>query len=254
LVDWLAQLLFLLPERTMATMRWVLGFLIVANIAYLVWQRSQEHAGPDSAQSPSAQIIETDTESLELLSEMDRAAVAKNTRAASAAPEQVEKRQLCWLLGPFKEEVTAKQVASRFQALAITANLRSIEGTTGVEYLVYSGPYASRADALGKLRMLHELQIDSFLITRGALADSISYGLFPKSSQADALKEELAELGYEVKVRENKRKEAQQWLVVPVIATEKAPPSLWQDLEFDFVGIDRQQKWCDAIASSGHID
>ncbi len=235
-------------------MRWFFGFLIVANIAYLIWQSSQERAGPDAIKSASTQIIESDAESLELLSEMDPATVAQNTRAASATPAQVEKKQLCWLLGPFKEEVTAKQVASRFQALEITASLRSIEGTIGVEYLVYSGPYASRADALGKLRMLQELQIDSFLITRGTLADSISYGLFPKRSQAETLKEDLAEMGYEVKIRENKRKEAQQWLLVPVAATEKAPLSLWQDLEFDFVGINRQQKWCDAIASSGSID
>lgn len=234
-------------------MRWILGFLIVANVGYLVWQSGQK-TGPDAGQSSPVEIIEADAESLELLSEMDPATVAQNTRAASATQKQSGIKQLCWLLGPFREEVTAKQVATRFQALEINASLRSIEGTTGVDYLVFSGPYPSRADALGKLRMLQELQIDSFLITRGTLTDSISYGLFPKSAQAEALKADLAEMGYTVKVRENKRKESQQWLVVPVSAAEKAPISFWQELEFDFTGIDRQQKWCDAIASSSGID
>ncbi len=235
-------------------MRWVFGFLIVANIAYLVWQSGQSRA-PDPAQTNPEEIIDTDAESLELLSEMDPAVLAQKTRAAVTPTQgQTASQQLCWLLGPFREQVTAKQVATRFQVLNIPASLRTIEGITGLDYLVYSGPYVSRADALGKLRMLQELQIDSFLITRGALTDAISYGLFPKRSQAKVLQGELAEMGYQVDIRENKRTEVQQWLVVPVAVAEKVSIAFWQELESDFDGIDRQQKWCHAIASTGNID
>ena len=235
-------------------MRWVLGFLLIANIAYFIWQGGKVTGSDEEKLVPPVTTIEAEVESLELLNEMDPLNVKQRAKTAGVTQKQAAGRQLCWLLGPFKEEVTAKQVAGRFRAQEITPSLRSIEGIAGVDYLVYSGPYRSRADALGKLRLLQELQIDSFLITRGTLADSISYGLFPKSSQAGALKESLAEMGYEVKIRENKRREAQLWLVVPVADAEKAPIGLWQELEFDFIGIDRQQKWCDAIASSGSID
>ncbi len=235
-------------------MRWVLAFLVAANIAYWVWHLSQTDVVNDAPSGIDA-VIDSNSDTLELLSEMDPAVIAK--KAIKVVPPEVgrdEAQALCWILGPFKEEVTAKQVLLRFQALGLPVTLRNIEGITSLDYLVYIGPYVSRADALGKLRMLQELQIDSFLITRGSLNDAISLGLFPKRSQAEALAEELAEMGYEVKIREDKRSEVQQWLIVPVVAAAELSIGFWQELELDFAGIDRQQKWCDAIASADSID
>ncbi len=234
-------------------MRWVLGFLVVANIAYWVWQRSQTDAA-GSVQGNIDVVIDNNADEVELLSEMPPELIAQKTIKLTPKAGRDEAQALCWMLGPFKEVVTAKQVLLRFQALDIPAMLRNIEGVTGLDYLVYIGPYVSRADALGKLRMLQELQIDSFLITRGTLKDGISLGLFPKRSQAEALAEELAEMGYQVQIREEKRSEVQQWLVIPVAAAEKLAITFWQELELDFAGLHRQQKWCDAIASADSID
>jgi hypothetical protein len=234
-------------------MRWVLVFLVVLNIAYWVWQRSQTNPA-DGAQSNIDEVVDSGADKLELLSEMPPELIAQKTIKVTAKAGPYEEQALCWILGPFTEIVTAKQVLLRFQALDIPVTLRNIEGITGRDYLVYLGPYPSRADALGKLRMLQELQIDSFLITRGTLNDGISLGLFPKRSQAEILAEELVEMGYEVKIREEKRSQLKQWLVIPVAAADKLARTFWQELELDFAGLDRQQKWCDAIASAGSID
>lgn len=235
-------------------MRWVLAFLVIANIAFWVWQRSQTDV-VNGEQNNIDEAVDISADELEMLSEMDPVVLAeKSSKVTPSASGQDTQQTLCWILGPFMEEVTAKQVFTRFQALGMPARLRNVERITGLDYLVYNGPYVSRADALGKLRLMQELQIDSFLITRGSLNNAISLGLFPRRLQAQALADELAEMGYEVKIREDKQLEMQRWLVVPVAAAEKLPISFWQELELDFNGVDRQQKWCNAIASTGSID
>jgi hypothetical protein len=236
-------------------MRWVLLFLVAVNAGYFSWQMLQGGLpGAEKSDVDAAVDSAVDQPRLRLLAEVPGAAgLNEKAREAQRAASTANAR-MCWLLGPLPEEVTAKQILMRFQGQGIDARLQELEAVTSLEYLVYTGPYPSRSEALSSLRDMQSKQLDSFVITRGELTDAISLGLFTSRRQVEQAVAELAELGYAAKSRESERVELQHWLVMPVTEAQNLGASFWQELESDFNHLDRQQKRCDTIASVDGMD
>lgn len=229
-------------------MKWVLGLLVAANLAYFIaLQLDSGEQGALAAVAPPD--IQQGGHTLKLLSESGQAVSAQSSTASAPATEP-----LCWMLGPLAEEVSAKQVQLRFQSQEIEADLREIETTTGLDYLLYIGPFASRDEGLARLRELHGEGVDSFLITRGSLSNAISLGLFSSVAQAETALEAYKGQGYDAHIRENERTAAQQWLVVPMAAAEALDLTFWDELSRDFAGLERKQNWCNSIASADGIE
>lgn len=238
-------------------MRWVLAVLVAANVLLFTWFQLRGDSEGELQERTQGMPVQRDgVASLELLSETNA--------ASSAAAEQVIHQDepessavqapMCWMLGPMPEEVTAKQVLLRFENLSIPAELREIEVITGLDYLLYMGPFASRAESLAKLKELQGAGVDSFLITRGSLTEAISLGLYNRRSAAETALENFAKQGYALQIRENERSGSQQWLVIPIATAEKLDIPFWNELDMDFSGLERKQNWCAAIASAESIE
>lgn len=233
-------------------MKWFLVLLIVANIVFFAWQQSGED--PDSNAVPAVERQPGGQGNrLELLSESNTQA-SRQSEAPDKAADAARAEPLCWLLGPLPEVITAKQVLMRFQKQGVSAELQEIEVTTGLDYLLYIGPFASRDEGLTRLRELHGSGVDSFLITRGTLNNAISLGLFSSVRQAEAALANFAEQGYEANIRENERTGLQQWLVVPMAEADGLDVGFWDELNIDFSGLERKQNWCKSIAPVDGIE
>ena len=242
-------------------MRWALILLVAANIGYFIWHQFKEvppRITPATTQE--SPVHSKRVERLELLSEAEppKAALRADDDVApkSAAEPAARQSSLCWLLGPLPEQVTAKQVLMRFQGQGVPAELRQIELVTGLDYLLYIGPFGSRAESLAQLRKLHEAGVDSFVITRGSLSEAIALGLFASRSKAELAGDafEHEQQGYQTQVRENERTGVQLWLVVPTVVADSLDVSFWDELDMDFGELERKQKWCNAIASVDSIE
>ncbi len=238
-------------------MRWVLLLLVAANVMLFTW--FQFRGDPQGESRESVQDLPAQRDgvaTLELLSETDAAASAiEEPTAAEGGPEPTARQApMCWMLGPMPEEVTAKQVLQRFENQAVPAELRDIEVITGLDYLLYMGPFASRAESLAKLKQLQGAGVDSFLITRGSLTEAISLGLYTRRSMAETARDSFGEQGYVAQIRENERSGTQQWVVIPMAATEKLDIPFWNELDMDFSGLERKQNWCAAIAPAESIE
>jgi cell division septation protein DedD len=239
-------------------MRWALMFLLAANVGFFIWHQFKEAPPRSLATTPESQGHRERAERLKLLSESKSAAVPRVDDVTLVAATEPPARQgsLCWLLGPLPEEVTAKQILMRFQSQGVPAELQQIKLITGLDYLLYIGPFVSRAESLAKLRKLHEAGVDSFVITRGSLTEAIALGLFASRSEAelagDAFENEQG--GYQTQVRENERTGVQLWLVVPTVVADSLNVSFWDELDMDFGELERKQKWCNTIASVDSIE
>lgn len=238
-------------------MRWALLFLVAANVMLFTW--FQFNGDPEGGPDENLQGLPSRGEgiaSLELLSETEAAASGIEGQAtAEVSPEPAARQApMCWMLGPMPEEVTAKQVLMRFENQAVPAELRVIEEIIGLDYLLYMGPFASRAESLAKLNELQGAGVDSFLITRGSLAEAISLGLYSRRSKAEIARDSFGEQGYAAQIRENERTGTQQWLVIPMASAEKLDIPFWNELDMDFNGLERKQNWCAAIASADSIE
>lgn len=236
-------------------MRWVLIFLLAANVGYFTWRYFQGDAVDEAALAAPAQPASARKagEPLHLLSELSPAVVARPGKHG-AADTQVQIEPLCWLLGPLPEIVTARQLLLRFEKEGVAARLEDIERIIGLDYLLYIGPFAGKQEGLKRLRQLHNEKIDSFLITKGPISNAISLGLFSSAKKAETAQASFIEQGFEPKIRENERTGTQKWLIVPLEHSETLPPAFWDELAQDFGGVERKQNWCSAIASVSGID
>ena len=257
-------------------MRWVLIVLLMCNGIYFLWQNYllQNDA---LAPIPSAQVLAgTDAESLQLLSEKGGASEEVNKTAIvsdSVLPQrpidaerevvepqqvetvaEVEQQAICWLIGPFQEEISAKQVISRLAALDIALHLQTLDIPGKPDYWVHLPPQLSRKAAVKLLRELQAKKIDSFLITEGELADGISLGFFTEKVRAEKILEQRIKQGYGAKIKVVPRTRSEVWAVFDQGEYSKFSDVLWEKMQQGNKGIERRKNYCDSIASAEDFD
>ncbi|WP_101760311.1 SPOR domain-containing protein [Oceanicoccus sp. KOV_DT_Chl] len=245
-------------------MRWILIVLLMCNGIYFLWQNyllQNEIAAP----STSVSVVDSETATLQLLSELDQvpqqgdgnelvakaAAPAKNVEVAIAEPEEAG---ICWLIGPFQEEISGKQVVSRLAALDISLHLQAIEIPGKPDYWVHLPPQLSRKAAIKLLRELQAKKIDSFLITEGELADGISLGFFTEKVRADKVLKQRIEQGYPAVIKVVPRTRAEIWAIFDSGEYSKFSDALWDKIKQGNKGLERRKNYCDKIASTNNFD
>lgn len=224
-------------------MKYVAIALLVANVAYFVWQ------GYFAAREPAPEVSpprrDAAVASLTLLSEQPRSTVSGSRKpldvAADAGPleaeesaareEQVREATLteainnpvaaeprgpigCPAIGPFTDVFQAESILEQVRALDLPAELRAIdEKLLSNEFRVLIPPAASVEEAFRKLRELQSLDIDSYILGRGDQAMGISLGVFSRREAAEAMREERRRQGYQAEITEIPRFERQFWIV-----------------------------------------
>ena len=238
-------------------MRWILIVLLMCNGIYFLWQNYlAQHERPVSlsASVPAAESGEV----LVLLSE----ASFQQTTAEVNTPEPVaadaasvaDTTGICWQIGPFKEEISGKQVASRLAAMDISVQLQTIEIPGKPDYWVHIPPQVSRKAAIKLLRELQSKKIDSFLITEGELENGLSLGFFTQQDRAQKIFEQRAKQGYDAKIKIVPRARTELWAVFDTGEYGKFSDVLWDKIKEGNKGLERRKNYCDKIASTDNFD
>ena len=253
-------------------MRWVLIILLMCNGIYFLWQNylvQNDNVEP----APINGSFGEASESLSLLSEIasdsdglgieeaDLSEVAlvssskANTQQAKESGLQPqESPDLCLLIGPFKEEVSAKQMVGRLASLDIVVELRPIELQGKPDYWVHLPPQVTRKDAIKLLRELQVKKIDSFLITEGELENGISLGFFTEKARAEAVFEQRLKQGYEPVIKIVPRTSIEVWALLNRNEYPKFSDALWDTIKQGNQGLERRKNYCDKIASVDNFD
>ncbi len=177
-------------------------------------------------------------------------ALTEQTRQSVSEPEL----DMCWLIGPFQEVISGKQVINRLSALDIKLALQSIEIVGKTDYWVHLQPQLSRKAAIKLLRELQAKKIDSFLITEGELADGISLGFFTSEERAKNVLQERIKQGYEAKIKQVPRTHTELWAVFERGEYSKFSDTLWEKIKQGNKGLERRKNYCDKIASLENFD
>ena len=229
-------------------MRWVFIVLLMFNGIYYVWQQyvltedaTQGLVAKHSGGQPSGRLV--------LLKELSEEGAAQEVPARGAS-----KPSICWLIGPFKEEVTGRQVVNRLEALDIKLQLRDVTLSGKPDYWVHIPPLPSRKAALKLLRELQSRKIDSFLIAQGELKNGISLGLFTQKGRAESVYKKRAEQGYEAKINVIPRTYTERWAVFDVDKYGEFSDVLWDKVKAGNKGLERRKNYCDKIASTDNME
>ena len=123
----------------------------------------------------------------------------KTAPAEETAPAIVSSQVIdCVVLGPFSSAEEAAAAAARITAAGGQAAVEQ-EPTTATKHMVYVEP-ASSERAAATLEALAARSIDAYVIPSGPRRNGISVGVFSKRELAEAQRERVAALGYDVAV------------------------------------------------------
>ncbi|ARN74435.1 hypothetical protein BST96_10090 [Oceanicoccus sagamiensis] len=161
---------------------------------------------------------------------------------------------ICWQIGPFREEVSGKQVVSRLASLDIALKLESVEIPGKPDYWVHLPPQVSRKAAIKLLRELQAKKIDSFLITEGELANGLSLGFFTEEVRARKVYDQRVKQGYGAQIKVVPRTYTELWAVFEVGEYGKFSDALWETIKEGNKGLERRKNYCDKIASADNFD
>jgi hypothetical protein len=237
-------------------MRWIVIILLMCNGIYFLWQF---YLVPSEAghQVSASQQLELG-ESLQLISEVpaddsrvkDEKPLENQSHEDSLPPEPA----VCLMIGPFKEEVTGKQVVTRLAALDIHPTMEALSTPGKPSYWVHIAPQPSRKVAIKLLRELQSKNIDSFLITKGELENGISLGIFTKLGSAEQVSSKRSGQGYDVKIFTMANSRTELWAVFDDQQTSKFSDALWDIISEGNSGLQRRKNYCDKIAPSDDFD
>ena len=121
---------------------------------------------------------------------------AEETAPAIAVPPQILD---CVVLGPFSSAEEAAAAAARITAAGGQAAVEQ-EPTAATKHMVYVAPASTERDAAATLDALAAHSIDAYVIPSGPRRNGISVGVFSKRELAEAQRERVAALGYDVAV------------------------------------------------------
>ncbi len=252
-------------------MRWIFIVLLMCNGIYFLWQNYLLQGDLPGGMStpPAAGAAEL---SLVLLAEVEGVSPERPEPEAQEVvveppvgdmseddnePEPVlapAEPGICWQIGPFKEEVSGKQVMSRLASLDIALQLQSVEIPGKPDYWVHLPPQVSRKAAIKLLRELQAKKIDSFLITEGDLANGLSLGFFTEEARAKKVYDQRVKQGYGAQIKVVPRMYTELWAVFDTGEYGKFSDALWQTIKEGNKGLERRKNYCDKIASTNNFD
>jgi hypothetical protein len=161
--------------------------------------------------------------------------------------------ELCELVGPFDDIVLAGDFVERLSSIDIRAELKELELSVGQSYWVYLAPLDSDREAhkvLGELQVKH---VESYIVRKGRLTNSISLGMYTRELLAEARLREVALLGYEPVKEVIERKQIELWVMLLEGEGEKMSVFTWEKMLNGINFKERRQNLCLDLASSENI-
>lgn len=235
-------------------MRAIFLVLILANLAFFAHQHFLEK---DEIPAKVATAASHNTKSnLQLLSELGEgknlaSPEAEINRASvkNEANSSTPNSDLCTMLGPYAELLQAEFAVEHLQALGAPARITQIEIQEGESFWVYLRPEMSDKEALRRLYELQAKNIESHVITKGDLANGISFGRFADYAAAEVKLNEIKGLGYDAAIKRLPKTIQETWVVVDSGIAEKVDTSIWAGLLEKQFGLEKRQNFCLGVAS-----
>jgi len=238
-------------------MRWAFVAIMMANTLYFAWGSTRQHGVgfPDQAGGADSSLQSRQNKAaLLLLGEyMSEQAPLSPAGGGASLSSPLPRRELCLMVGPFPEVVTARQVALRLENKGLNGTVNSLEFGDRSEFWAYLGPFPTRELALQVLAAVQARGQDAFIIGEGELRNAIALGIFQTRKEAEVAKEGYAAAGHVVKLAEVPRAVNQLWFLSRPGVTVAEDMSWWDDLAVEFPGIQRRHNWCDEVAHSAPI-
>jgi len=91
------------------------------------------------------------------------------------------------------------------------------------------------------------MQIDSFIISEGDLANGISLGIFPQYESAESVIVRLSEVGYEPLLRNLSRDQRSYWVRVDPLSQRVVDDALLANFVPDFDGLQHEMRPCEVV-------
>ena len=224
-------------------MRYIVIFLVLANLAYFGWNYWQPM--PEPAPRQAQPLVNS---GLTLVSEFEMETVAAR-----------EARRQCSLVSGFEDTVEAEEFMAEARILGLEAFLSGSLTTGESQYQVFLPPTASTEIArltLADLAARVEeagLEVETYLITRGELQNAVALGVFDTATAAVGLRDQIAELGYSPQIQQVSAFVAglQVWLRAP--ESERVNDPEWLDLTGERPNLTRVENLCQTIAQASQF-
>ncbi len=213
-------------------MKWMVYFLLLANVAFFARQYHQMSNAPPPPQQAVRPYDHVNR--LLLISETSADKLrARISASKPVPPDAVEAPpesklpppttaaitvQNCYSVGPLEEDTQIAAIRDWLVAMGGDPVLRLDERRELERYWVYFPPLPSQEEAVREVERMRAQGIEDVIaVTKGDMANSISLGVFSRRRSLERRLQELEALGYDP-------------LVMPRYSTEKVS---WFDVRFE---------------------
>ena len=263
-------------------MRWIFFTLLVVNIAALAWGMVVTSNAPvkQAMKVSSTSVKYKGVPEVVMLSELSESSAllyqeieTTETQASDGATKPEERvvesistdepeksvshpaagrdpeRPVCEMVGPFKNMDGAKVLVERLDAIEIQSDIRHFDLPAGMRYQVYLPPLPTKEEAFRKLAELQANGVDSYVIRKGELANSVSLGLFRKKSFAESHVKRLKGIGLDPKIEVIEDTVRELWVVLKQGEGLKMSSLTWKNTMEGIDFAERRKNYCLGVAS-----
>lgn len=195
----------------------VFGLLVVLNAVFLAWQFfEQQNRGQNSV----VIVDQPEGKAIQLLAERpDLTQGGAEVEASGVVEEEghskikLKDTAACYRIGPLLDPDMARQVRGIFEKGGFDVSLTS-SSTGGSKYLLYIPPVATAEKAESIVKELQKQGISGSVITESSMANAISLGTVNDYNEAEAIKAQVAALGYRADSKTTLVNRQEQWVIV----------------------------------------
>lgn len=239
-------------------MRPIFFLILAANVLFFLQQYffSAEVHAQGGGHSTQIRQEAVSPQGLLLLSERSGSdgAIKKNSNKSAPSSRELKDGSkndtpLCAMIGPYEQLLHAEYAVERLAALGADVHVVPIEIKEGDSFWVYLAPEVSEREALNRLYELQRKSIESHVISKGELANGISFGRFSNYEDAEVLAKKIRDTGYDAQIKIMPKTIQETWVVVADGVAEKIDNSVWEELIRKQKGLEKRQNYCLGVAS-----
>lgn len=225
-------------------MRYILVFLLLANLGYFAWNYYQEPVVVVEAEPRP--LLNT---GLTLLEEYD----------AQLAIQQQEDNKLCSVVSGFATSDEAGSFIEDARAQGLATYLNFVDPEELLQYRVYLAPTPSREIANLTLEDLSErlveadLDIEIYLITSGELENAVALGVYDSATRAIEVQDQISALGYGPEIEQIGEIQGEIQVWVRPAETDRLNMPEWLDLTGERANLTRVENTCQTIAQASQF-
>jgi len=219
-------------------MRYIAIFLLLANIAYFAWLRVAAPPVVVSAPTPARPLLNS---GLTLVSEYEQQLAQRPALS-------------CFTVSSFISVDDASSFIAEIGGIASDASVSLSGDPLSPQYRVFLAPASSRGIATITLDSLSEsidaaqMEIETYLITRGPLENGIALGVFSEQASAKDTQSRVLQLGYPAEIEEIPRSTGEIRVQLQVLEQDVQENPAWLGLTVDRTDLSIVENLCETIA------